>query len=176
MEQKRMEMIDPQTLVKERVTSLGLYVTAREAYEQWKADPEKVIILDVRAFEEISFVGHPTMAWMIPFATQVPKWDEGKGHFGWVPHPDFVSRVQQVATPGQTIMAMCRSGGRGAMAVNALANAGFTNVYNIVDGMEGDLVEDPESAFAGQRLRNGWKNAGCPWTYTLTPDHLLLPA
>ena len=73
-------------------------------------------------------------------------------------------------------MVMCRSGGRSAMAVNLLAKAGFTNVYNIIDGMEGDAVEDPDSVFVGQRLVNGWKNAGCPWTYELTGDRLLLPA
>jgi hypothetical protein len=38
--------------------------------------------------------------------------------------------------------------------------------------MEGDAVEDPASVFLGQRLKNGWKNSGCPWTYKLTPDRL----
>jgi hypothetical protein len=27
----------------------------------------------------------------------------------------------------------------------------------------------------GQRLKNGWKNSGCPWTYQLTPERMLLP-
>jgi hypothetical protein len=27
----------------------------------------------------------------------------------------------------------------------------------------------------GQRLKNGWKNSGCPWTYKLTPDRMVLP-
>ena len=35
------------------------------------------------------------------------------------------------------------------MAVNLLAKAGFKNVYNIVDGMEGDAVKDPDSVFHG---------------------------
>ena len=34
-----------------------------------------------------------------------------------------------------TIMAMCRSGGRSAIAVNLLAQAGFKHDYNIVYGM-----------------------------------------
>jgi hypothetical protein len=51
-----------------------------------------------------------------------------------------------------------------------LAQAGFKNVFNIVDGMEGDAVEDPDSVFADQRLKNGWKNFGCPWTYKLPTD------
>ena len=59
------------------------------------------------------------------------------------PLPDFLARVRQVATPDDTLMVMCRSGGRAAMAINLLAQAGFKNVYNIVDGMEGDAVQGP---------------------------------
>ena len=51
-------------------TVLGLYVTAKEAYEKWQAEPEKVKIIDVRTPEEYLFVGHPTMAWKIPVAVQ----------------------------------------------------------------------------------------------------------
>ena len=89
--------------------------------------------------------------------------------------PDFVSRVSEVAKPDDTILVTCRSGGRSAIAVNLLAKAGFKHVYNIIDGMEGDTVEDPGSVFLGQRLMNGWKNSGCPWTYNLTPDRMVLP-
>ena len=49
---------------------LGLYVTAKEAYEKWKAEPDKVKIIDVRTPEEYLFVGHPTMAWKIPVPSQ----------------------------------------------------------------------------------------------------------
>jgi rhodanese-related sulfurtransferase len=160
---------------KEKQTVLGLYVTAKEAYEKWKAEPEKVMILDVRTPEEYLLVGHPTMAWKIPVAVQSYEWDAARGQFPVKPLPDFVSRVQQVAKPDDTIMAMCRAGGRGAIAVNMLAQAGFKHVYNIVDGMEGDTVDDPASVFVGQRLKNGWKNSGCPWTYKLTPDRMVLP-
>jgi hypothetical protein len=40
--------------------------------------------------------------------------------------------------------------------------------------MEGDVVTDANSVFEGQRLKNGWKNSGCPWTYSLTAERLLL--
>ena len=70
---------------------------------------------------------------------------------------------------------MCRSGGRSAIAANMLAQAGFRNVHNIIDGMEGDTVEDPASDLHGQRLVNGWKNSGCPWTKKLTLERLVLP-
>jgi rhodanese-related sulfurtransferase len=159
-------------LPKGKQTVLGLYVTAKEAYEKWKAEPEKVMILDVRTPEEFLFVGHPTMAWKIPVAVQSYEWDAAKGQFPMKPLPDFASRVKKVAKLDDTILVMCRSGGRSAIAVNMLAQAGFTHVHNIIDGMEGDAVEDPASVFLGQRLKNGWKNSGCPWTYKLTPDRL----
>jgi rhodanese-related sulfurtransferase len=71
---------------------------------------------------------------------------------------------------------MCWSGGRSAVAVNRLAKAGFENVYNVTDGMVGDVVMSPESVFLGQRLVDGWKNSGLPWTYDVDPGRMLLPA
>jgi rhodanese-related sulfurtransferase len=173
------EQPDSQTadsrLPAEKQTTLGLYVTAREAYEKWKAAPEKVTILDVRTPEEFIFVGHAEMAWNIPVAAQSYQWDADKKQFPMQPLPDFVSRVQKVAKPDDTLLVMCRSGGRSALAVNALGRAGFKNVYNITDGMEGDAVKDPDSVFRGQRLVNGWKNSGLPWTYHVAPERMLLP-
>jgi hypothetical protein len=64
---------------KEKQTVFGLYVTAKEAYEKWKTDPEKVMILGVRTPEEYLFVGHPTMAWKIPFSVQLYQWDAANG-------------------------------------------------------------------------------------------------
>jgi len=157
----------------EKQTTLGLYLTAREAYEKWKASPDKVTVLDVRTPEEFLFIGHAEMAWNVPFAAQSYQWDAEKKRFPMRPLPDFVARVQKVAEPGDTLLVMCRSGGRSAMAVNRLAEAGFKNVYNIVDGMEGDSVKDPDSLFHGQRLVNGWKNSGLPWTYQVDPGRMV---
>jgi rhodanese-related sulfurtransferase len=169
-------MTEPnESIPKEKQTVLGLYVTARQAYEMWKAEPEKMTILDVRTLEEYLFVGHPAMAWKIPVAVQIYEWDAEKKRFPMKPLPDFVSRVSEVAKPDDTILVMCRSGGRSAIAVNMLANDGFKHIYNIIDGMEGDMVDDPGSIFVGQRLKNGWKNSGCPWTYKLTTDRMVLP-
>ena len=166
-------MTDVATVGEKKQTVLGLYVTAKEAYDRWKADPENVKIVDVRTPEELLFVGHPPMAWKIPVATQSYEWDPEKNQFPMQLLPDFVARVSEVAKPDDTIMVMCRSGGRSALAVNLLAKAGFTKAYQIIDGMEGDPVKDPGSVFLGQRLRNGWKNSGSPWTYELTPERLL---
>jgi len=122
----------------DRQTTLGLYVTAREAYERWRADPAGVTILDVRTPEELLFVGHPVMAWKIPVALQRYEWDPVKKEFPMQLLSDFVTRVCKATEPG-------------------------------------DTVDDAQSVFVGQRLRNGWKNSGCPWTYKLTADRMLLP-
>jgi rhodanese-related sulfurtransferase len=156
-------------------TSLGLYLTAREAHDTWKAAPGKVIVLDVRTPEEYLFIGHAEMAWNIPLAAQSYQWNAEKKQFPLLPLPDFVERVRKVAGPDDTVLVMCRSGGRSAMAVNKLAEAGFRNVYNITDGFEGDAVKNATSVFDGQRLVNGWKNSGLPWTYKVDPERMVLP-
>src|SRR4051812_46721122 len=112
--------ISQDSLPKAKQTALGLYVTAKEAYAQWKAEPDKVKIIDVRTPEEYLFVGHPTMAWKIPVATQSYEWDAEKKQFPLKLLMDFAARVQTVARPDDTIMVMCRSGGRSAIAANLL--------------------------------------------------------
>jgi len=161
-------------LPKGKQTSLGLYVTAAEAYDKWLAAPDAVKVLDVRTLEEYIYVGHAPMAWNIPLLFQTHEWNAEKGYFAFQPNPDFLSQAKEVAEPEDTIMVMCRSGGRSAMAVNKLAEAGFTNVYQITDGLEGDSIDDPLSVFQGQRLRNGWKNSGLPWTYKPDPKRIKL--
>ena len=44
---------------------------------------------------------------------------------------------------------MCRSGGPSAIAVNQLGKAGFVKVYTIIDGMEGDKMDDPGIVYHG---------------------------
>lgn len=44
----------------------GPYVTAREAYEMWQKDPEKIKILACRFPEEYALVGQASMAGNIP--------------------------------------------------------------------------------------------------------------
>ncbi len=158
-----------------KTTSLGLYVTAREAYEMWKADPERIKVLDVRTFEEYVLIGHAEMAANVPLAFPTYNWDANKGNYSVVMNSDFISHVKGRFNAEDTILIMCRSGDRSAMAVNALAKAGFTQAHNIIDGFEGDKVEDPESVYHGKRMQNGWKNSA-PWTYDLDPALVWLPS
>jgi len=165
-----------ESIAKERQTALGLYVTAKEAYDLWQEDPEGVKVLDVRTPEEWVFTGHAPMATNIPFALQTYEWDPEKKSLRWELNPDFVAAVKAWARPDDTILLSCRSGGRAAMAINILAAAGFTKAYNVLDGMEGSRVNDPDSVFNGTRMKNGWKNSGLPWTYDIDPERMLLPA
>jgi rhodanese-related sulfurtransferase len=109
------------------------------------------------------------MAWNVPLMAQTYEWDPGKQYFKMQLNTDFVEQVMAFAEPTDTILVMCRSGGRSAMAVDQLARAGFTNVFNITDGMEGDEVNNSASVYHGHRLVNGWKNSGLPWTYQPNP-------
>jgi rhodanese-related sulfurtransferase len=162
-------------------TVLGLYVTPTEAYEKVQADPEGVKILDVRTFEEYVFVGHPTMAKNIPLA--FPKFSEPAdgqpaerapgtppAGFNMEPNPEFLADVKNAFKPSDTILILCGSGGRAAMAVNMLAKAGFTNVYNIVNGFSGEMVVEPTNPDFGKSLPNGWMSVGLPWGRSLNPD------
>ena len=164
-----------ETIPKEKQTVLGLYVTSAEAYEKWQAAPDNVKLLDVRTPEEFIFVGHPEIAQCIPLGFQSYRWDEQKGRFALDVNPQFVDQVRECFDPDETLLLMCRSGGRSAMAVNLLAQAGYTAAWNITDGMEGDLVKDPGSPNDGKRMKNGWKNSGAPWTYHVDPERLRLP-
>ena len=161
-------------LPEEKQTTLGLYVDAREAYEIWKAAPDRVKILDVRTPEEYIFVGHAPMAVNIPAFLQTYQWDRGRGHYAMKPNPDFLAQIRTTFTPEDKLYVMCRSGGRSAAAVNQLAAAGFKFVYNITDGFEGDTVAEPGSLYHGKRMKNGWKNSGIPWTYVIDPDLMRL--
>jgi rhodanese-related sulfurtransferase len=146
-------------------TVLGLYVNSQQAYAMWKAHPENVTVIDVRTPEEYSYIGHAPMAYNIPSKFMILKYNEKKKTYNEVDNKDFVDEVQKNFSKNQTLLLMCRSGHRSASAANLLANAGYKNVYTIYDGFEGDKVKDELSYYKGQRMVNGWKNSGNPWTY-----------
>lgn len=159
-----------ENLPKEKQTTSALYVTSKEAYKMWENAPENIKILDVRTAEEYLFIGHAAMAWNVTLFFQSYEWDVEKKHFPMKPNPDFLTQIKEVFKPSDTILVTCRSGGRSAMAVNQLAKAGYKNVYNIIDGFEGDKVKDTKSVFVGERRVNGWKNSGLPYTYHINPE------
>jgi len=129
-------------------TSLGLYINATDAYHKWKADPTNIKMIDVRTLDEFRTIGYPKMAAKIPLSES---------------SEEFVNLVKQVADTDDTVLVICRSGNRSAVAVNMLAQAGYKNAYTVVDGFEGDRNSDSASPDYGKRTVNGWKNAGLPW-------------
>ena len=155
-------------------TSIGKYLTAKEAYEMWKAAPEKIKIIDCRTAEEYVFIGHAPMAYNIPSKLWTGKWDPEKKQYAMPDNPDFEVRAKTNFKPDEPLAVMCRSGHRSAASVERLAKIGFTNVYNIVDGFEGDMVKNEESYFNGKRMINGWKNSGAPWTYAQDPERVYI--
>ena len=73
------------------------------------------------------------------------RWDGAKKNYLMEDNPDFVPRVRNICQPADTILVICRFGNRTAVAVNKLATAGFTKVYSIVDGFEGELSREAAS-------------------------------
>ena len=160
----------------QKQTVLGLYVTAKEAYEMWLADKNKIKILDVRTPEEYVFVGHAPMAQNIPFQLfnyKMAVRNKGPLMRG---NPNFMAEVGRKYKPSDTILVICRSGNRSAAAVNVMASAGFKIAYSITDGFEGDRVKDPSSPFYGKRFKNGWRNSDIPWTDKLNPQLIWIPS
>ena len=149
---------------KRKQTKLGLYITAQQAYARWKANPDKIKILDVRTPEEYVFVGHAPMAVNIPLLLMEHRADPEKKRYAMKKNENFVEQVKMRFSPEDTLFVMCRSGGRSAMSCNILAEHGFKHVFNIYDGFEGDKDKD-----TGKRVVNGWKSSGAPWTYDLDP-------
>jgi rhodanese-related sulfurtransferase len=165
--------VDPSSVPSAKRTKLNQYLTSQEAAEFVAKNASKTLFLDVRTSSELAFVGMPTLADAnVPYMIQpaFPVWDSNRANFKLEANPDFLPEVRRRLsakglTPDDTIVLICRSGDRSAAASNLLAEAGFKNVYSVVDGFEGDVAtEGPKT---GQRVVNGWKNAGAPWTYKL---------
>ena len=165
--------VDASELPKMKQATYGLYLAASEAYAMWKTAPEKVKVIDVRTPEGLACAGHPEMAWNIPIAFVSNQRNDGKFESGPRPNSAFVAQVKEIAQPAETLLATCRSGGRGALAVNLPSAAGFTNASKIGDGAEGYPVQDPESVFHGKRMENGWKNSA-PRGHALDPEKIIL--
>ena len=165
--------VDPESVPTPKRTKLGQYFSAQEAAKFMSNNLSNALFLDVRTPAELMFVGMPTIVDAnVPYMVEpdFPTWDDAKSTLKLENNSDFVSEVrwrlsEKRLGPDSTIVLICRSGDRSAAAANLLAEAGFKNVYSVVDGVEGDLAKDGPKA--GQRVVNGWKNADLQWFYTL---------
>lgn len=154
-----------QVLPQAKQTRLDKYVTAAQVPELLL--DANVLFVDVRSRGEFNYVGvaHGVQA-HIPFMdiTDRSTWPAQTQSYALQHNPQFVSALaRQLHEHGldanASIVLICRSGERSAQAANALQEAGYGNVYTVVDGFEGDLATN------GRREVNGWKNAGLPWAF-----------
>lgn len=173
--------VDPARVPTPKQTKAGLYLDAREAYELKQRLGEKALFVDIRTRAEISYLGMPSVADAhIPAFEHPPNaaWDDKSSRFKMEANADFEPELARRLAARQlsksdVVILICRSGDRTTRAVNFLAEQGYSKVYSVIDGFEGDAVaEGPQ---AGQRVLNGWKNAGLPWTYKLDKNKMYLP-
>lgn len=165
--------VDSADLPKKKRTKLELYMTPIDAYEFVTKNADKSLFLDVRTRTEVNFLGMPTnVDANVPYMVMNEwyAWDAKKNTFKMEVNSDFADKVaERLAEKGLSkndpVILTCRSGSRSAKAADLLTGLGYKNVYTIVSGFEGDKVKD--GPFKGQRIKNGWKNAGLPWTYKL---------
>jgi rhodanese-related sulfurtransferase len=169
------------SIAKKKQTELGLYLDASEAYKKITDNADKVLFIDVRTRAEINFLGMPeSVDANIPYMNMNEwyAWNDKKQNFKLEVNSQFVEALKQRLaakglTKNDTVILMCRSGSRSAKAVNLLAKNGFTQVYTVIDGYEGDKSKAADKK--GQRVMNGWKNAGLPWSYKLNKDKMYVP-
>ena len=171
--------VDAKDLPEEKRTRLNLYVTAPEAAALKGRLGAKALFVDIRSKAEVMFTGSPVAADAnVPYV-DLPDiglaFDDKRGAYKLEPNSEFGAELaRRVAekglSKGDVIILMCRSGDRSSRAINQqLTDAGYTQVYSVVDGFEGDMSKD------GRRSVNGWKNAGLPWTYKMDRDKAYLP-
>jgi rhodanese-related sulfurtransferase len=130
-------------------------LTPQQAYELLEAKPSAVLI-DVRSSMEYLFVGHAKGAVHVAWI------DEPE----WTVDPNFPAHVRKVMLGGlghgdhksAPVVLICRSGKRSQEAGENLLENGFTEVYNVLEGFEGELDHEHHRSTLG-----GWRFHGLPW-------------
>ncbi|MBI2313048.1 MAG: rhodanese-like domain-containing protein [Betaproteobacteria bacterium] len=123
------------------------HLTPKETHEFLHANPDAVFI-DCRSEMEYLFVGHPVGSIWVP-------WNDGPN---WDVNPEFVGHVRKAASMNRPVVLICRSGNRSVDAGHALEKSGFSKVYNVLHGFEGDLDDHHHRG-----TLNGWRKDGLPW-------------
>jgi rhodanese-related sulfurtransferase len=123
------------------------HLKPKQAFEFLHDNPDAVLI-DCRSEMEYLFVGHPAGAHHVA-------WNEGPD---WEINPHFVGQVRKIASMNRPVVVICRSGQRSISAGQALEQAGFGEVYNVLEGFEGPLDDEHHRGSIG-----GWRKEGLPW-------------
>ena len=155
------------------------YLTAKEAAAMKESLGAKALMVDVRTAAEVEYVGTPdavdaNISYMID---DYSTWDDKKSRFAMSPNSGFLTKISDAMTKANLdknseVIVICRSGDRSARAADLLSNAGYTKVYSVVDGFEGDMGKEGEAK--GRRAVNGWKNAGLPWSYNMVKSKMYI--
>ncbi len=172
--------VDPAAVPEPKRTKAGRYLQASEvpAFIEARGGADKVLFLDIRTRAEAMYVGMPSGAdALVPYVEHqdlMTGWDAQRNTYRLEPMQDFVPEVlrrlqQKGLDKADVLVLICRSGDRSARATNRLADDGFSEVWSVIDGFEGDMSQD------GRRSVNGWKNAGLPWSYKLDRQKMYFP-
>lgn len=121
-------------------------ISPRQAWALVEAG--EAVLVDVRTNEERVFVGH------VPDSVHVP-WATGTS---LTRNPRFTRELEAKTGKDAVVLLLCRSGNRSALAAEAAAKAGFTQVFNVLEGFEGDLDERQQRGRDG-----GWRSYDLPW-------------
>lgn len=105
-------------------------------------------LIDIRSKEELTFVG------LVPNSTHIA-WATGTN---LTRNPRFVKEVEAKFKKDQTLLLICRSGKRSAEAATVLTKAGFQQVFNVLEGFEGNLDSNQQRGRLG-----GWRFHRLPW-------------
>ena len=119
------------------------HLKPKEASDFLHQNPQAVFV-DCRSEMEYLFVGHPSGAHHVA-------WNDGPD---WDINPHFVGQVKKVASMNRPVVLICRSGQRSIAAGIELEKAGFSDVYNVLEGFEGPL-DDSHHRGSGRRLAQG---------------------
>ncbi|UCV14220.1 sulfurtransferase [Quatrionicoccus australiensis] len=174
--------VDWDKLPEVKKSKLVLYLTPQQAYDMKKANPKGVAFFDIRTRAEAMYVGWPGDAdALVPYVEHqelMSDWDDKRAMYKLEPNQEFVPELERRLKEmnlgkDATIILICRSGDRSSKAQDRLQMAGYSRVYGIAEGFEGDLAKD--GAKSGQRAVNGWKNANLPWTYKLDRAKMYFP-
>lgn len=172
------QKLDASRVPEEMRTQQGLYLSPRQAYQFVRTQKGKVLFVDVRTRAEAQFLGMATpvdaLVPYVEFQEFMTDWDETRSFYKLEPFSDFVPEVgRRLLAKGLSktdpVVLICRSGERSSRAANLLADSGYTRVYTVVYGFEGEISD------AGRRNLNGWKNANLPWSYELDKSKMYFP-
>jgi rhodanese-related sulfurtransferase len=123
------------------------HLMPKDAFDFLHSNPDAVLV-DCRSEMEYLFVGHPKGAHHVA-------WNDGPD---WDVNPHFVGQVKKIASVNRPVVIICRSGQRSISAGQALEEAGFTDVYNVLEGFEGQLDDEHHRGTLG-----GWRKENLPW-------------